>query len=111
MLRSISTALILALLPGGATASPASAQDGLRDEAGAAQRKAAAPAVAHRPFQGVRAGDEREVGGLKLCWCPPGRFVMGSPPGEPERRPDETQVEVTLSRGFWAGKCEVTQGQ
>ena len=36
---------------------------------------------------------------------------MGSPPGEAERRPDETQVEVTLTRGFWAGKYEVTQGQ
>ena len=36
---------------------------------------------------------------------------MGSPLGEPERRPDEAQVEVTLSRGFWIGKYEVTQGQ
>ena len=60
---------------------------------------------------GVKAGDEREVSGVKLCWCPPGRFVMGSPPGESERRPDETQVEVTLTRGFWTGKYEVTQGQ
>jgi formylglycine-generating enzyme required for sulfatase activity len=47
---------------------------------------------------------------MKLCWCPPGRFLMGSPPGEPERRPGEDQVEVTLTRGFWAGKFEVTQG-
>src|SRR3954451_13928424 len=62
-------------------------------------------------FVGSKAGDEREVGGVKLCWCPPGRFLMGSPPGEPERRPDETQVEVTLTRGFWMGKNEVTQGQ
>ena len=36
---------------------------------------------------------------------------MGSPPGEPERRPGEDQVEVTLTKGFWAGKYEVTQGQ
>ena len=36
---------------------------------------------------------------------------MGSPPGEPERRPDEDQVEVTLSRGFWMARYEVTQGQ
>jgi formylglycine-generating enzyme required for sulfatase activity len=35
---------------------------------------------------------------------------MGSPPEEPERRPGEDQVEVTLTRGFWAGKYEVTQG-
>ena len=60
---------------------------------------------------GSKAGDEREVAGIKLCWCPPGRFTMGSPPGEPERRPGEDQVEVTLTRGFWMGKYEVTQGQ
>jgi formylglycine-generating enzyme len=62
-------------------------------------------------FVGVKGGDEREVGGIKLCWCPPGRFLMGSPAGEVERRPDETQVEVRLTRGFWASKYEVTQSQ
>jgi formylglycine-generating enzyme len=62
-------------------------------------------------FEGSKAGDEREVAGIKLCWCPAGRFLMGSPPDEPERRPGEDQVEVTLPRGFWMGKYEVTQGQ
>ena len=62
-------------------------------------------------FAGAKAGDETQVGGVKLCWCPPGRFVMGSPRGEPERRPGEDQVEVTLTKGFWMGKYEVTQGQ
>ena len=62
-------------------------------------------------FAGSKAGDEREVVGVKLCWCPPGKFTMGSPPGEPERRPGEDQVEMTLTRGFWTGKYEVTQGQ
>ena len=52
-------------------------------------------------FDGSKAGDEREVAGITLCWCPPGRFTMGSPRGEPERRPGEDQVEVTLTRGFW----------
>jgi formylglycine-generating enzyme required for sulfatase activity len=37
--------------------------------------------------------------------------MMGSPKKEPERRPDENQVEVTLTKGFWTGKYEVTQGQ
>jgi formylglycine-generating enzyme required for sulfatase activity len=36
---------------------------------------------------------------------------MGSPPNEVERRSDETQVDVTLTKGFWMGKYEVTQGQ
>ena len=61
-------------------------------------------------FVGTKAGDEREVAGMKLCWCPAGRFIMGSPPREPERRPGEDQVEVTLTKGFWMGKFEVTQG-
>jgi len=61
-------------------------------------------------FDGVKAGDEIEAGGVKLRWCPPGRFTMGSPPDEPERRPGEDQVEVTLSRGFWMAKHETTQG-
>jgi formylglycine-generating enzyme required for sulfatase activity len=61
-------------------------------------------------FDGKRPGEERTVAGMRLCWCPPGKFTMGSPPGEPERRPIEEQVKVTLTRGFWAGKYEVTQG-
>lgn len=66
------------------------------------------PAVA---FNGTKAGEEREVAGVKLCWCPSGKFTMGSPAGELERRPGEDQVEVTLTKGFWMGKYEVTQGQ
>ena len=59
---------------------------------------ASAPAKPSRPsFPGVEAGEEREVGGVGLCWCPPGRFLMGSPPDEAERRPDEDQVEVRLT--------------
>ncbi len=34
---------------------------------------------------------------------------MGSPQNEPERRPFETQIPVTLTRGFWIGAFEVTQ--
>ena len=60
-------------------------------------------------FAGSRAGEEREVEGMHFCWCPPGEFLMGTPPGETGRRADETQVRVTLTRGFWMGKFEVTQ--
>ena len=59
---------------------------------------------------GERAGDERTIAGVRLCWCPAGRFQMGSPPAERGRRPDEAQVWVTLTRGFWMAKFEVTQG-
>jgi sulfatase modifying factor 1 len=69
------------------------------------------PPQASGSFLGSRAGDEREVAGIKLCWCPAGRFLMGSPPNEPERRPDEDQVMVTLTKGFWMAKYEATQGE
>src|SRR6185436_9308098 len=67
-------------------------------------------AETHNTFIGSKAGQEREAGGVKLCWCPPGKFVMGSPRTEPERRPGEDQAEVTLTKGFWMGKFEATQG-
>jgi sulfatase modifying factor 1 len=62
-------------------------------------------------FAGTNAGNERQVCGIKLCWSPAGHFTMGSPRSEPERRPGESQVEVTLTKGFWTGKYEVTQGE
>lgn len=61
-------------------------------------------------FRGSQAGEARVIDGIALRWCPPGRFVMGSPATEPGRRPDEDQVEVTLSRGFWMAAFETTQG-
>ncbi|MGH2396597.1 MAG: formylglycine-generating enzyme family protein [bacterium] len=76
-----------------------------------AKQSSARQQTGRRSFLGAKAGDEREVAGIKLCWCPAGRFLMGSPPDEPERRPGEDQVEVTLTKGFWMGKYEVTQGQ
>lgn len=60
-------------------------------------------------FNGSRAGDQREVANIPLCWCPPGRFLMGSPVHEPGHRANEAQVEVTLTKGFWMGKYEVSQ--
>lgn len=61
-------------------------------------------------FDGARPGAERVVEGIRLCWCPPGRFRMGSPVTEAGRRPDEGPVDVQLTRGFWAARHEVTQG-
>jgi sulfatase modifying factor 1 len=62
-------------------------------------------------FDGSRAGQVRTVAGIKLCWCPAGRFVMGSPRTEPDRRPNEDQVDVTLTHGFWMATFETTQSQ
>ena len=62
-------------------------------------------------YSGTKAGEGRVIEGIKFCWCPPGRFIMGSPASEPERRPGEDQVVVTLTKGFWMAKFETTQGQ
>lgn len=67
--------------------------------------------LAAESFEGQKPGDERTVGGVRLCWCPAGKFKMGSPLTELERRPGEIQVDVTLTKGFWIGKYEVTQGE
>ena len=49
--------------------------------------------------------------GMGLIEIPAGKFTMGSPAGEKDRRDNEEQVAVTLSKSFWLGKTEVTQGQ
>ena len=61
-------------------------------------------------IKGEKSGEVRIVAGIKLCWCPPGKFTMGSPRNEPERRPGEDQVEVKLTKGYWMSKFEATQG-
>jgi len=45
-----------------------------------------------------------------LVFIQPGTFTMGSPTNDVDRFSDEgPQTEVTISRGFWMGKYEVTQ--
>lgn len=48
---------------------------------------------------------------LDMVWCPPGTFMMGSPETEMGHQANETLHQVTLTKGFWIGKYEVTQGQ
>ena len=49
--------------------------------------------------------------GLEMIWVKPGTFMMGSPKSEQGHRGNETQHQVTLSKGFYLGKHEVTQAQ
>ena len=49
--------------------------------------------------------------GMKLVLIPKGTFMMGSPESEERRRKDETQHQVTISKDYYLGATEVTQGQ
>jgi formylglycine-generating enzyme required for sulfatase activity/alpha-tubulin suppressor-like RCC1 family protein len=48
---------------------------------------------------------------LEMVWVEPGIFTMGSPVTEIGRNSSETEHNVTLTRGFYLGKYEVTQAQ
>lgn len=83
-----------------------------------AQAQPAAPAEPEGPppVEDRKAGDVFTNGvGMKLAWCPPGTFLMGSPEEEEGRNPTgmerEKQHRVTMSRGFYMGVTPVTIGQ
>jgi formylglycine-generating enzyme required for sulfatase activity len=85
--------------------------------------QAPSPQIGNLPLRRIgvcrlehRPGEERDFDltarmKLRMCWIPPGEFLMGSPEGEPGRELDETQHRVKITRGFWMGKYPVTQGQ
>ncbi|MDX2111395.1 MAG: SUMF1/EgtB/PvdO family nonheme iron enzyme [Verrucomicrobiota bacterium] len=49
--------------------------------------------------------------GIKLAFIPPGECTIGSPSSENGRDPDETAYTAVLTRGYFIGMTEVTQGQ
>jgi formylglycine-generating enzyme len=49
--------------------------------------------------------------GMVLIEIPAGKFTMGSPEDEKDRRENEVHVSVTLTQPFKLGKYEVTQGE
>ena len=55
----------------------------------------------------------KDINGVEFTfrWCPPGSFIMGSPLTEKDRKDDEKQHKVILTKGFWIMETEVTQNQ
>lgn len=49
--------------------------------------------------------------GMDFVWISSGTFMMGSPTTESDSQSDETQHQVTLTRGYYMQTTEVTQGQ
>jgi formylglycine-generating enzyme required for sulfatase activity len=68
----------------------------------------AQPANSSQPNHNV---DLNSTVNLEMIWVEPGTFTMGSPTGEPGRLSSETEHNVTLTKGFYLGKYEVTQAQ
>jgi uncharacterized protein (TIGR02996 family) len=77
------------------------------------ERAALEARVAHLLNAGVRPVVPEVVNsiGMRLALIPPGRFRMGSPPEEQERRGNEEAHEVEITRPFYLGVFAVTQGQ
>jgi formylglycine-generating enzyme required for sulfatase activity len=48
---------------------------------------------------------------LEMVWIEAGDFITGSPDTEIGREINEIQHKVTITKGFWIGKYEITQGQ
>ena len=57
----------------------------------------------------LRADGEAEA--LTLLWIPPGRFWMGSPETEPERRDSEGPQHLVQLQGFFMSQTPITQAQ
>ena len=69
---------------------------------------ASCPATAQRFYRvvGIPASPHPAL----LAWIEPGTFTLGSPTTELDRVNDEgPQTQVTISRGFWMSRYEVTQ--
>ena len=62
------------------------------------------------------AGDTKTIalpGGetIELIWCPPGTFRMGNPRSISRKTGYDRFHKVSISKGFWLAKSELTRGQ
>ena len=64
------------------------------------------------PVAGSRLYRALHLEPTNMVFIPPNTFKMGSPTNEFDRQPNEgPQTTVTLTRGYWIGKYEVTQAE
>jgi eukaryotic-like serine/threonine-protein kinase len=98
--------------PAVSSQAPASAQDAPSTRVTIGRRSVLAMLVVLFVLLGVSLWPRGNGGGtIEMVWIPPGTFIMGSPPGEERLYDNQKQHEVTISKGFWMGKYEVTQAQ
>lgn len=78
---------------------------------GAVAREVKPPIAASSAPVGPAKGLSRSERRAAMVVIPAGTYMMGTPRRQNGRFDDEQQHEVKLSRGFWIGQTEVTQGQ
>ncbi|MFM8470567.1 MAG: SUMF1/EgtB/PvdO family nonheme iron enzyme [Limisphaerales bacterium] len=89
------------------SATKESALDDLSALAAPASKAIASPA--ELPL-GAKPGDEWVSDrGMVFCWCPPGKFTIGSAENSPAHEEDEIQADIEFPQGFWIGKFEFTR--
>jgi len=76
----------------------------------ACSARADAPELAARKL-GIPLEKTLAKSGIVLRLIPAGAFLMGSPASEKQRKDDEVQHTVRITKPFYMGKYEVTQGQ
>ena len=57
-------------------------------------------------YTGERTVELNSTVDLEMIWVEPGTFTMGSPTTEAGRDSDETEHNVTLTKGFYLGKYD-----
>ncbi len=113
-LKSLSAVIALFVLASSSPAVIAQKQSGAADSKGIA---------AQRPKEGrfVKVGDQfmvpytERIPGTDITFemipVPGGKYLMGSPSGEPNRNADEGPVVFVEVNPMWVAKCEVTQAE
>ena len=56
-------------------------------------------------------GQESTINGIAVSYIPAGQFTMGSPAEEEGRFEDEVQHSVTITKGFWICRYEITTSE
>ena len=62
-------------------------------------------------FREALGAEADEATSLTMLWIPPGRFWMGSPEEEPERRSNEGPQHLVQLQGFFLSQTPITQAQ
>ena len=62
-------------------------------------------------FREALGAEADDATSLTMLWMPPGRFWMGSPEEEPERRSNEGPQHLVQLQGFFLSQTPITQAQ